>query len=186
MLLSHFKNNLPGGSALLLVALVFQGCATMSRPDSSGQTPEVMTALIPTETRNDTPPTYLEPSRPKVPAETPSAKSRPAITGEASWYGPGFVGKRTASGDIFDEAKFTAAHKTIPLGSTAKVTNLKNGKSVKVEINDRGPFVEGRIIDLSPAAAKALEMVHEGTTKVKIEVLRETAAEEDVQASNRP
>ena len=97
--------------------------------------------------------------------------------GQASWYGPGFSGKKTASGDVFDEEKFTAAHKTIPLGSRAKVTNLANGKTVEVEINDRGPFVPGRIIDLSQAAAQALGIVDRGTAKVQVDVLPDDGAQ---------
>jgi rare lipoprotein A len=93
----------------------------------------------------------------------------PVSTGRASWYGPGFRGRKTASGDIFDDSKFTAAHKTLPLGTIAKVTNLSNGRSVKVEINDRGPYVDGRVIDLSQAAAHALGMVDRGITHVRIE-----------------
>jgi hypothetical protein len=91
--------------------------------------------------------------------------------GRASWYGPGFVGKKTASGDIFDDNKLTAAHKTLPLGSKAKVTNLSNGRSVRVEINDRGPFVDGRIIDLSKAAAHELGMVEDGVVQVRVDPL---------------
>ena len=71
------------------------------------------------------------------------------FNGTASWYGPGFHGKKTASGEIYDQTKLTAAHKTLPLGTKARVTNLDNGSAVEVEINDRGPFVDGRIIDLS-------------------------------------
>jgi rare lipoprotein A (peptidoglycan hydrolase) len=95
--------------------------------------------------------------------------------GEASWYGPGLDGKRMASGDILDQTKLTAAHKTFPLGSKAKVTNLKNGNSVEVEIKDRGPFVEGRIIDLSKAAAERLGIIGTGTAPVEIELLSESA-----------
>jgi len=108
--------------------------------------------------------------------------SHPQNVGEASWYGPGFNGKRTASGDIFDGGKLTAAHKTLPLGSRARVTNLKNRKSVEVEINDRGPFVEDRIIDLSQAAARALGIIDRGTARVKIELLDDETA--SVQARN--
>jgi len=96
---------------------------------------------------------------------------RPVVTGKASWYGPGFCGKKTASGDIFDDAKLTAAHKSLPLGSKAKVTNLSNGKTVEVTINDRGPFVEDRIIDLSQAAAHVLGMVHRGIAKVRVDLV---------------
>ena len=88
--------------------------------------------------------------------------------GYASWYGPGFHGRRTASGEIYNMYKFTAAHKTLPLGTYVKVINLENGRSVIVRINDRGPFVKGRIIDLSYAAAKKLGMLKKGVARVKI------------------
>ncbi len=88
--------------------------------------------------------------------------------GYASWYGPGFHGRKTASGEIYDMYKLTAAHKTLPLGTYVKVINLENGRSVIVKINDRGPFVKGRVIDLSYAAAKKLGMLKKGVAKVKI------------------
>jgi len=88
--------------------------------------------------------------------------------GIASWYGPGFHGSKTASGEIYNMYKLTAAHKTLPLGTFVKVINLENGRSVIVKINDRGPFVPGRIIDLSYAAAKRLGMLKKGTAKVEI------------------
>lgn len=91
--------------------------------------------------------------------------------GHASWYGPKFHGKKTASGVIFDQQEFTAAHRNLPLGSRVRVTNLENAKFVEVEINDRGPFVPGRIIDLSRAAAKELGMLEDGVTPVRVEVL---------------
>ncbi len=91
--------------------------------------------------------------------------------GIASWYGPGFHGSRTASGEIYNMYKLTAAHKTLPLGTYVKVINLENGRSVVVKINDRGPFVKGRIIDLSYAAAKKLGMLKKGTALVKIVAL---------------
>ena len=91
--------------------------------------------------------------------------------GRASWYGPTFYGKRTASGTIFRKHAMTAAHRTLPLGTVARVTNLANGRSVDVLINDRGPFVSGRIIDLSWEAANKLEIIGPGTGLVKITVL---------------
>lgn len=100
-----------------------------------------------------------------------SAQGRKIIRGEASWYGPGFHGKKTASGAIFDQNKLTAAHKTLPLGTKARVTNLENGNTVEVEINDRGPYVGQRVIDLSHAAADALGFVESGITLVQIELL---------------
>jgi rare lipoprotein A len=89
--------------------------------------------------------------------------------GEASYYGPGFQGKKTATGEKFDQKEPTAAHPALPLGSKATVTNLENGKSVDVRINDRGPYVKGRDIDLSKSAAKELGMTKEGVAPVQIE-----------------
>lgn len=93
-------------------------------------------------------------------------------TGIASWYGSDFHGRPTASGEIYNMYAMTAAHKTLPLGTYVKVTNLENGKSVIVKINDRGPFVKGRIIDLTYAAAKKLGMANKGIAKVKITVVK--------------
>ena len=92
--------------------------------------------------------------------------------GVASWYGKDFHGKPTASGQIYNMYDMTAAHKTLPLGTVVMVTNLENNRSVRVTINDRGPFVKNRIIDLSYAAAKAIGMVGPGTAEVMIEVLK--------------
>ena len=93
----------------------------------------------------------------------------PANAGMASWYGPGFHGKKTASGAIYNMYAMTAAHKSLPFGSKVKVTNLNNNKSVVVKINDRGPFKPGRIIDLSK---KANQMISCDLCKVDVEVLR--------------
>lgn len=98
-----------------------------------------------------------------------SAPSSHKQVGKASWYGPGFQGEETANGETFDQKKMTAAHPTLPMGTKAEVTNLENGKKVEVKINDRGPYVGNRAIDLSRAAAKKLDMEEDGTTKVKIE-----------------
>jgi rare lipoprotein A len=91
--------------------------------------------------------------------------------GVASWYGPKFHGRRTASGEIYNMYDLTAAHKILPMHTKVKVTNLENGRSLIVRINDRGPFVKNRIIDLSYAAAKKLGMVGPGTARVRIEAL---------------
>src|SRR5437867_836595 len=91
--------------------------------------------------------------------------------GVASWYGPGFHGNRTANGDIYDQYELTAAHPSLPLGTRVMVTNLENGRAVQVRINDRGPFVGGRAIDLSYAAARTIGMVGPGTVRVRVEVL---------------
>ena len=93
--------------------------------------------------------------------------------GTASWYGPGFHGKRTASGERFDQNALTAAHRKLPLGSVVKVTNLDNGRSIVVAINDRGPYTKGRVIDLSKGAARKLGIVDDGIAKVRIEATRQ-------------
>lgn len=92
--------------------------------------------------------------------------------GKASYYANKFNGRKTANGEIFSNKKFTAAHRSLPFGTRVLVTNLKNGKSVIVRINDRGPFVKGRIIDLSRAAAKQLDMIHAGVAEVEVKVLK--------------
>lgn len=92
--------------------------------------------------------------------------------GVASWYGPGFAGRRTANGEIFDPTQLTAAHRTLPFGTQVRVTNLANGLSVVVRINDRGPFRAGRIIDLSRAAAERLHMIGRGLATVRIELVQ--------------
>jgi rare lipoprotein A len=94
-----------------------------------------------------------------------------AEVGIASWYGPGFHGRTTASGQRYDMYAMTAAHKTLPFGTRVRVTNLENRRSVVLTINDRGPFVTGRIVDVSKRAAQALGFERQGKTKVSLEVL---------------
>lgn len=92
--------------------------------------------------------------------------------GKASFYGPGFNGRKCANGQVFDMNKLTCAHKTLPFGTMLKVTNLKNGKSTIVEVTDRGPYVRGRIIDLSKSAAEKIDMIKAGVANVEIEVMK--------------
>lgn len=94
-----------------------------------------------------------------------------SLSGEASWYGPGFHGRLTANGERYDQNAMTAAHKTLKFGTKVKVTNLNNGKSVTVRINDRGPFIDGRIIDVSAAAARSLDMMNSGVAPVRVDIL---------------
>jgi rare lipoprotein A len=103
--------------------------------------------------------------------------------GTASWYGPGFHGKETASGERYNQNDLTAAHKKLPLGSEATVTNIETGKSVEVEINDRGPYVPGRKIDLSKEAARRIGVIEDGTAKVRIEA---TAEQLDPDGDGKP
>ena len=110
--------------------------------------------------------------RRRRPATLPSRAPAPIIQGErgiASWYGYPYHGRRTSSGEVYNMHDMTAAHRTLPFGTRVKVHNLENGRSVMVRINDRGPFVEGRIIDLSYAAAKAIGM--SGLAPVRLEIL---------------
>ena len=144
------RSGLIGTTVILSTLVAIQGCSLTGFPGSSLQT-----GLDPV------------PARDAVNSSSdPSANVR---IGAASWYGPGFIGKKTASGDIFDPTKFTAAHRTIPLGRRVRITHLANGKSVEVVINDRGPYTEGRMIDLSQAAANALGMIGHGIAKVRVE-----------------
>jgi rare lipoprotein A len=110
----------------------------------------------------------VAPSRVRLPAPL---EGRATQIGIASWYGPGFHGQPTASGAIYNQNELTAAHQTLPLGTRVMVTNLNNGSSIEVIINDRGPFAKGRIIDLSHAAAQAIGMVGPGTASVRVEVI---------------
>ena len=98
-------------------------------------------------------------------------KYKKTYFGVSSWYGPNFHGKLTANGEVFDMYGVTAAHKKLPLNTVARVTNTDNGKSLILRINDRGPFVKGRILDCSMGAAKKLGFYKDGTANVKIEVL---------------
>ena len=115
-----------------------------------------------------------------MPAVEESAQAQRASVvyvqkGQASWYGPGFHGRKTASGERFNQHALTAAHRKLPLGTRATVVNLANGKTVEVEINDRGPYARGRILDLSKAAAERLGMKHSGTAPVRLLVTEEQA-----------
>jgi rare lipoprotein A len=112
----------------------------------------------------------LPPGRVRLPS-APAPEGRATQTGIASWYGPGFHGEATASGVIYNQNDLTAAHQTLPLGARVMVTNVNNGRSVEVIINDRGPFAKGRIIDLSHAAAQSLDMIGPGTAPVRVEVI---------------
>lgn len=121
----------------------------------------------PPPTRRRPAPSPVEPRYPKD-----FHLMEPYLEGIASWYGPRFHGKRTASGEIYNQYAMTAAHPTLPLGTVVRVENLVNGRVVWVRINDRGPYKKGRVLDLSRRAAERLEMVDKGTTPVRMSVLR--------------
>jgi peptidoglycan lytic transglycosylase len=94
-------------------------------------------------------------------------------TGIASWYGPGFHGKRTANGEVYDENGLTAAHKTLPMPSLVRVTNLENGRSIEVRVNDRGPYAAGRVIDMTRRGAQLLGFIDRGTARVRVQIMVE-------------
>jgi rare lipoprotein A len=133
----------------VVLAVTLGGCAAMAPPQEE---PSPLPSV---------PQPIVEEWRPPAPQQS----------GTASWYGPWHHGRRTANGERFDQNAMTAAHPTLPLGSVVRVTNLENGRTVKVRINDRGPYVRGRVIDLSKAAAAALGFKEQGITPVAIERL---------------
>jgi rare lipoprotein A len=155
--------------------LALGGCASRriaanppSNPASSGNAPA--------EASGSAACAHASPSNPSAGAKHGKAASAPAPEGyieegNASWYGVPFHGRRASNGEIYDMNKLTAAHRTLPFDTVVRVTNLSNGKSTTVRITDRGPFVEGRIIDLSLAAAREIESVGPGVVPVRLEVI---------------
>lgn len=107
-----------------------------------------------------------------VPGSPDLRVARSEIYGIASWYGDPFHGERTSNGEVYDMHAMTAAHRTLPFQTVVRVHNLDNGKKTQVRVNDRGPFVKGRIIDLSLSAAREIDMVGPGTARVRLEILR--------------
>jgi rare lipoprotein A len=129
----------------------------------------ILLAVVVGVTSCTPPPKTIAPEAPS--ARDNAAPAPVAIHGTASWYGAFHHGRRTASGEIFDMRKLTAAHRTLPLGTRLRVTNLSNGKSVDVRINDRGPFIRSRIIDVSHRVAVALDAVAAGIFPVELRIL---------------
>ena len=142
-------------------------------PVSGGPAPSRSSPTATAErTRRTPPPEVVTPAQNAHPVDPGTISTAKAYQiGVASYYGEKFHGRKTANGEVFNMYKLTAAHRVLPLGTIAKVTNLENGRWVVVKVNDRGPFIEGRILDLSFAAALELEMVKQGTAKVMIEIV---------------
>jgi rare lipoprotein A len=150
-------------AAFLTAAAVLTSCAGREMP-----------AAHPVPTPPPAAPSAEPPSAPSVlpaPAAEPVSREVYRETGTASWYGREFHGRKTASGEIFDMNGISAAHRTLPLGTAIRVTNLENHKVITVRVNDRGPFARNRVIDLSYGAAKDLGFVAQGTVSVEIETL---------------
>jgi rare lipoprotein A len=168
-------------AATCICTLVLSGCSIAGRRSSPATSPEVVPP----------PPANVDTTADAIPRREPrSAHGNPPFykvlgkryvvlatadgyleRGVASWYGPTFHGENTSNGEKYDMYGMTAAHKTLPLPCYARVTNLKNGRSIVVRINDRGPFVANRLIDLSYTAAAKLDMLKEGTTLVEVKAL---------------
>ncbi len=139
----------------LMIALLVVGLGAAQGPNNSEASSAPIRAV---------------PAKPEIRNHT--GKNQPYQIGTASWYGEYFVGKPTASGEDFDMYDMTAAHPTLPLGSYVRVTNLRNGRAVVVKVNDRGPIVPGRIIDLSYGAAQVLQFENRGLQRVRLDLVK--------------
>lgn len=187
--------------ACLILVSTLAGCSTLGRPVVEKPAPQpAAPPAVPT------PPTNIEAIPDPIPRLEPrSAHGNPPFydvmgkryfvlgdadgyveRGVASWYGPTFHGVNTSSGESYDMYGMTAAHKTLPLPTYARVTNLRNGRSITVRINDRGPFVANRLIDLSYTAAAKLDMLREGTTLVEVRALTPGKPDVLTRASESP
>ena len=123
-------------------------------------------------TSQDNPLQQQAPEMPVAPVSVPTATVIRSFHGQASWYGPGFYGNRTASGEVLRPGTFTAAHRSLPFGTKVLVTNMANGKTAMVRINDRGPFHGSRVIDLAHGAATELGVTSSGLASVKLQVIK--------------
>ncbi len=157
-----------GPSPYLVAALacaMLLGCAQLERaPEPAPPTPAPPTPAPP-----GPPPTVPPPSAPPSSGDTATSTQQ---RGRISMYGDHFAGRKTASGAPFDPTALTMAHRTLPFGTLVRVTNLENQRSVEVVVNDRGPFVSGRIADLSEAAARRLGMIADGVVEAVLDILR--------------
>jgi rare lipoprotein A len=128
-------------------------------------------ATVPNHQQPSTKPSAIPVASNAAKTQKPTKAAKPYQVGNASWYGKQFHGKTTASGEDFDMFEFTAAHRTLPLGTFVKVTNLKNGKWIIVRVNDRGPYVGDRIMDLSYSAARMLNF-RDGVERVRLDLIQ--------------
>ena len=178
--MTRSKNAKNASFAGLFAALALSACAAQQSPapDAAPQPePAPHAAAAPAAKK-----AALQSAAKKADKTEKTAKF--SQTGKASWYGPGFHGKKTANGERFDMNTLTAAHRTLPISSRVRVTNLANGKSVVVRITDRGPYHGNRVMDLSKAAAQELGFIRTGTAQVKIEPLA-PADGKTIQQQNR-
>jgi rare lipoprotein A len=171
---AHRAHPACAGAALISCALALAGCSITAHHPATPRPPADIGAIPDAVPRPEPRSAHGNPAFYDVFGQRyyvlPSAEGY-LESGVASWYGPTFHGGNTSSGELYDMYGMTAAHKTLPLPTYARVTNLKNGKSVIVRINDRGPFVANRLIDLSYTAAAKLDMIQGGTTLVEVRAL---------------
>jgi rare lipoprotein A len=173
--LSALKNSASStfrlGIAALAATFLIAGCGhhqVASRTPQNNPPPQPSGAPAPT------------PGNPNPSGPPPAIEHQPPVAGQyveegvASWYGVPFNGRRTSNGEVYDMHTMTAAHRTLPFNTVVRVTNLSNGKQTQVRINDRGPFVANRIIDLSMAASEAINMIGTGTAQVRLEIVSAT------------
>ncbi len=166
-------------TGLALVALAVIPVSTSAQPEDAETQPPTETNTFAAQfapfkvppTPIEVPPGAVDLSTFEAPAEPEPRSIRNLGSGIASYYGRRFHGRRTANGERFNMRAMTAAHKTLPFGSLVKVTNPRNGRSVTVRINDRGPFIRGRVIDLSRAAAQQIGMISRGHARVDMELV---------------
>jgi len=169
-----------GALALLLsgsaMAPVLADSSRASTRDGELQAPAVSTEVAIRDAGGTTSQDDLlqqqSPDLPVAPVAVPTPKVIRSFQGQASWYGPGFYGNRTASGEVLRPGTFTAAHRSLPFGTKVLVTNMANGKTAMVRINDRGPFHTSRVIDLAHGAAMELGVTSSGTASVKLQVIQ--------------
>jgi rare lipoprotein A len=153
------------------LAILLLSCAGPS-PRYTSLDSGVSSAHKSTSTKNKAEKSTSKKSTKKKSSSGSSSTKKNQMEGEASWYGPGFQGKKTANGERFNMYSMTAAHKTLPFNTIVEVTDLDTGKKIKVRINDRGPYAKGRIIDLSKKAAEKLGVLKKGHARVKLRIIK--------------
>ena len=155
------------GLSILLFILIFSSCSSSPRYGRSKPTKyKKATSTNSKKSKPKSKAIFIDPKTVNT-----NVKHKKRMVGISSFYAEDFHGKLTANGEIYDMYGLTAAHKTLPLNTVARVTNLENGKSLILRINDRGPYIQGRMLDCSYGAAKKLDFVQQGKTKVQVDVI---------------
>ena len=155
------------GLSILLFILIFSSCSSSPRYGRSASSIQKKSPSISSKKKKSkSKAIFIDPKTVNT-----NVKHKKRMVGISSFYAEDFHGKLTANGEIYDMYGLTAAHKTLPLNTVARVTNLENGKSLILRINDRGPYIQGRMLDCSYGAAKKLDFVQQGKTKVQVDVI---------------